>query len=89
MRENVGVDFLNGELALLISRGVQMSRHEKVPAFNKGFAYLIPLIFTALVVNDTPTLTAAALGLAIGSIFGYSYYRLVERKNKNSEEKKD
>jgi hypothetical protein len=62
-----------------------MSENKKIPSFNKGFAYLIPLIFTALVVKDTPTLTAAALGLAVGSIFGFSYYKLVERKNKKSD----
>jgi hypothetical protein len=63
-----------------------MSENKKLPSFNKGFAYLIPLVFTALVVKDTPTLTAAALGLFVGSIFGYSYYRLVERKNKKPDE---
>jgi hypothetical protein len=63
-----------------------MSENKKIPTFNKGFAYLIPLVFTALVVKDTPTLTAAALGLAVGSIFGYSYYRLVERKSKKPDE---
>ncbi|MBF0446406.1 MAG: hypothetical protein HQL68_12540 [Magnetococcales bacterium] len=63
-----------------------MSENKKLPSFNKVFAYLIPLVFTALVVKETPTLTAAALGLVVGSIFGYSYYRLVERKIKKPEE---
>lgn len=61
----------------------------KLPSFNKSFAILLPLIFTAMVVKETPTLEAAALGFAIGGVFGYSYYRLVERKNKKDAQTED